>query len=375
MKNFLRLLLFPIAALLLAGIANAGPTGGTTPPPRLTIELRDGSRVVGQSVDDQLKFHSTLLGDLKLAVKDLRAIECLNTNSAKLTTASGDVLTGWFANAALRVNAGFGKVELAVNSIRRLTVAVVPPPGKLPTGLVALWSGEGDGHDSVGGNDAILTDITFAEGKVGQAFSFNGRSAWLKIPDNPVLDVGAGEGFTVTAWIKPTRVNGIYSGVEWCDYLCAFELGQTPSDYGALVASIFDSDRNNHFLRSGAGTLVPNVFQHIAVTFDKASGVGVLYVNGTGVAQSIFGNIVPLTKGGLQIGFRPGNPGDWTYNRFFGGLMDEIGIYNRALSASEIQAVCLEQNHGDPLPKPPVTTSRPMLFNGRFSEGSDAISQ
>ena len=35
------------------------------PPPRLTVEVRDGSRVVGTSVEEKLKFHSALLGDLK----------------------------------------------------------------------------------------------------------------------------------------------------------------------------------------------------------------------------------------------------------------------------------------------------------------------
>jgi hypothetical protein len=369
MKNPLGCLMLSITTLLLVGIATAEPAGDN-PPPRLTIELRDGSRVVGQSVDDQFKFDSALLGTLKLAVKNIRAIECVSTNSAKLTTASGDLLTGWFDSEMLRVKTGFGKVELAVNSIRHIAIAATRAPGKLPPGLVALWSAEGDGHDSVGGNDATLTDITFAEGKVGQAFSFNGTSSWIKIPDSPALDVGTGEGFTVTAWIKPSRVDGIYIGIEWSDYLCAFQLGNTPGDQGGIVSSIFDSGRNNHFLRSRFETLVPNTFQHIAVTFDKASGNGTLYVNGNVVAQSYFGSIVPLTKGGLRIGFRPSNPGDWSYNRFFVGLMDEIAIYNRALSASEIQAVCTEQNLGEPLPKPPTAGNPGSPFNGRFPEAN-----
>ena len=60
---------------------------------------------------------------------------------------------------------------------RRLTVAVVPPPGKLPTGLVALWSGEGNANDSVGGNNGTLTgSATFGPGKVGQGFVFDGNN-------------------------------------------------------------------------------------------------------------------------------------------------------------------------------------------------------
>jgi hypothetical protein len=46
----------------------ASPPADTNPPPRLTVELRDGSRVIGTSVDKNFKFRSALLGDLKLGV-------------------------------------------------------------------------------------------------------------------------------------------------------------------------------------------------------------------------------------------------------------------------------------------------------------------
>ena len=224
-----------------------------------------------------------------------------------------------------------------------------------------------------GQQPGVLTDISFADGKVGQAFSFNGTSSYISIPENSALDVGTGEGFTVMAWIKPAKVNGIYNVIEWSDYLCAFEIGQTPADQGVLLASVFDSDRNNHFLHSATETIVANVFQHIALTYNKASGVGILYVNGTIVAQSQLGSYIPLTKGGLRIGYRPSNPGDWTYNRFFCGLMDEIAIYNRVLSHSEIREVSTEQNNGEPLPSPPMHSPMPYrnAYPSRISSGGD----
>jgi len=58
------------------------------------------------------KFHSALLGDLNLAVKDINSVECVSSNSAKLTTAKGDTLTVWFVNSEFGVKTGFGKVEL-----------------------------------------------------------------------------------------------------------------------------------------------------------------------------------------------------------------------------------------------------------------------
>jgi hypothetical protein len=75
-----------------------------------------------------------------------------------------------------------------------------------------------------------------------------------------------------------------------------------------------------------------------------------------------------LTKGGLRIGFRPGVSGQWSYNRFFTGLMDEIAIYNRVLSTAEIREICTEQNNGEQLPPPPAVSDI-THFNERFGGG------
>jgi len=91
--------------------------------PHLTIELRDGSRVVGQSVDSQIQLHSALLGDLKLPVGEICAIEFTETNCAKLTAANGDVLMVQVAETEIPVRTSFGKVELAVAAIRSLRVS------------------------------------------------------------------------------------------------------------------------------------------------------------------------------------------------------------------------------------------------------------
>jgi hypothetical protein len=347
----------------------AAPPTAAEPGRRMNIELRDGSRVVGQSVDETLKFQSQLLGGLKLNLKELRSIDCLTTNSATLTTTNGDTLAVWFAGSELRVSTKFGKVELPVKLIRRVQISPTGPVGQLPSGLVSLWSGEGDGNDSAGSNPATLTDISFADGKVGQAFSFNGTSSHFEIPESPALNVGEGEGLTISAWIKPSDVNGLHPILEWQPGGVQFWIGQNPGSQGVLCGYFMDNsgaDNNeNHYVQipSPRGTLVANTWQHIAVTYSKNSGVIGLYVNGTMVSQRQWGSYVPLTKGRISS-FRPSNPGDWTYNRFFAGLMDELAIYNRALSASEIQAICTEQNHGEPLP-----TLRTFPSNGRFYPG------
>jgi len=366
MRAFLRLFLacgvlgFCFNPLRAAPVATNQPVGF-----RLIIELQDGSRIIGQSGDDTFQFRSDVLGEMKLPLERIRSITCRpKTNSIQLATANGDTLTAQFAIRVLRVETAFGNFKLPVDLIQHLTVSPTGKPGQMRPGLVALWSGEGDGNDSAGGNPATLMgDVSFAEGKVGQAFSLNGFNSCLRIPFNPSLNVGESDGLTITAWIKPSDVSGFHPIIEWNPSATMpgvigvqLWIGHRPDSQGVLQANIVDADSGHHFLVSPPGVVVNGRFQHAAVTYDKTSGIGVLYLNGAVMAQAQWGSFVPLTRGDLWISRRPtDHPGDWTYNKFFAGLLDELAIYNRALPASEIQTICAEENNGEPLPPPART--------------------
>ncbi|HZL14083.1 MAG TPA: LamG domain-containing protein [Verrucomicrobiae bacterium] len=363
MKTIQALGFVSLLFLLPVHSVDASPAETNAPDYRLTVDLRDGSRVIGESGSDHLKFHSALLGDLKLWVKDIRSVECVSSNSAKLMTTGGDTLMVWFADSEVTAKTSFGKVELSVDSIRKITVSAGGAAGARRPGLVALWSGEDNGKDSIGGNDAELTDMDFADGQVGRAFSLNGFGSWMKIPASPSLDVGNGDGLTISAWIKPSNVNSFHPILEWevtkQKNAVSFWIGHLPQDHGVLFGNIGDDQGNTHSLCSTPGAVVSGQFQHIAMTYDKISGIGRLFVNGYVVAQENLGVFTPQTTDDLFISRRPADqPGDWTYNTFFGGLLDEVAIYNRALSMEEIQRVSREDNHGEPLP--------PSVFSGRM---------
>jgi Concanavalin A-like lectin/glucanases superfamily len=243
---------------------------------------------------------------------------------------TGLVIGGWF---------GYSKIKIR----------------KLPPGLVAMWSGEGNGGDTAGGNKMELTDISFAEGKTGKAFSFNGTTSTIKIPASRSLDIGAGDGFTIMAWIKPTRVDGLHPMFQWTDSApLIIGIGVGPNENGVLASTITDVS-GGRYVNSNPDVLASGVFQHIALTYDKASGVGTWYLNGVIVGRRQLSGMVE-TKGDLLISRHETNPGNSTFNRLYAGLMDEIAVYNRALSASEIQAICAEQNHGEPLTLPTPST-------------------
>jgi hypothetical protein len=77
--------------------------------------------------------------------------------------------------------------------------------------------------------------------------------------------------------------------------------------------------------------ITPGVFQHVALTYDKTTGDAKLYRNGTVVAARNVGSPALQTSMDLFWGlaYRGGTP--WRYR----GLMDEITLYNRSLSADE----------------------------------------
>jgi len=77
---------------------------------------------------------------------------------------------------------------------------------KRPTGLTRALT---TAYDRVGPNDGTLTNGPVRTGGfAGRAVSFDGNNDYVDVPDHDSLDFGAGEDFSVQAWIKPTDVSG-----------------------------------------------------------------------------------------------------------------------------------------------------------------------
>ncbi len=246
------------------------------------------------------------------------------------------------------------------NATLTVTAPVCDPP---PTNLVGWFAGEGNALDNIGGNiGSPIGSLAYVPGKVGQAFSFDGSTAGVSFPASSNLNVGAGSGLTIECWIKPNNLstrealvewnNGAASGVTWGVHFWMSETfgGSGP---GCLYGNVVDSGAT-HLINTAPGVLQLNVFQHVAFTYDKASGNAVLYLNGAVVASQSLGTLNPLTTYGLYLGERPSEGAASRFN----GVMDEVGIYNRALAGAEIQAIYAAQSLGK-CPAPPQVTVQP----------------
>jgi len=316
----------------------------TNPPPRLTFELRDGSRVVGTSVGDSFKFHSALLGDLKLAVKDIRSVDCTATNVAKLTTSNGDTLTVEFAGTIPGLKTSFGEIKLSTDSVRRLSVSSTSPSSQRE-GLVALWSGENEGRDSVGGHDAqVSPGIKILPGQAGESFSFDGRANNMMVPDAPDLNFGAGQDFSIEAWIQPLPPPPFATD----DIMSIVDKRVTPNStrchgyefnlyQGRVHCRLSDSLENNgNHWGPLEGDLRDGRFHHLVLSVKRDSTTGgKIFVDG-----KVVSTFDPTSVPGDLTSSEPvhiGNHPDPNYHCYFKGLIREIAIYRRALSEDEVR--------------------------------------
>ena len=204
-----------------------------------------------------------------------------------------------------------------------------------PSGLTSWWPGDGNANDIVNGNPGTLQGgATFAPGKVGQAFSFNGGVDAVRVPASASLNV---QSLTIDAWVFPKTISGLpgMPVVEWNNNEDSFGvhlwLWGTSED---IFANLVTTNNSSNTI-SANKKITLDTWNHIALTYDKNTGEAILYVNGGQVAQTNFGPLNLQTSYPLFIGRRPAGGND----RSFYGFIDEVEIYNRALSADEILAI------------------------------------
>ena len=308
---------------------------------RLVVELRDGSRMIGSSEEAQFAFQSDILGEVKLPLEKIRLVESVGrTNLVKVTTSGGDSLTARFAMENIRVGTSFGEVKLPVSLIKSVRVSLCGKAGRPLNGLLGLWSGEGNAADSVSGNDGVLRNVSFSDGVIGQAFTFApnsfpyGTYTGVQIPDRP--DYALTQALTIEGWVRP-RGDG---------YMIFFR-----GDHRPGLDPYCLSMQANHDLRfqicdqdGDTASVDANIpyaeWTHVAATLDGNSGWMSLYTNGVLAAQTTtsvrpFGPLLADQFPGIGIG----NVNDGGNNFPFVGDLDEMSLYDRALSGEEVKAI------------------------------------
>jgi hypothetical protein len=221
--------------------------------------------------------------------------------------------------------------------------AIAADPTNCIPGMTTWWRLNGNGSDSLGGFQlTLINGPAFTAGQVGQGLLLDGIDDYALTPAAAALDIGAASGMTIEMWIKPSNAAKVAAAIlEWnTGNDIGVHLSTSTGATRDLFANLLDTSGNSHQLSSGANTLVDNVFQHIAVTYDKTTGMGRMYINGNQVASANLGVFTPQTSYPLSVGVRPG-PGGLFDHIYFPGVIDEISLYDRPLSQVEIQNIVL----------------------------------
>lgn len=191
--------------------------------------------------------------------------------------------------------------------------------------MVSWWGGDGNPNDIVGTNHGTLVgDTTYAPGMVGQAFSLDGVNDLVSIPYSATLDLQGG--FTVDAWVRP---HGMGSGAVIAGQAYGSQLVMLPD--GRVSISFHDGA--NWVATTSSSTLPLDVWSHVAGTLDSTGDVMTMYINGQPDAFVSTAALPAANPNNLEIG------GFVCCGAFFSGLIDEVEIFNRALSAEEIAAI------------------------------------
>ncbi|MBI3853733.1 MAG: DUF642 domain-containing protein, partial [Verrucomicrobia bacterium] len=247
-----------------------------------------------------------------------------------------------------------------------------PPPTCVPTpaGLVNWWPGESNATDVVGGvNGTLNGGLGFAAGEVGQTFSFDGVDDYVSF-GNTTGNFGTND-FSIEFWIKTTSTRMESTIEKWasCSFSSFWEIRMRGAGaWGAAgrLEMAMVSDAAGHDVNSILCNRAINdgIFHHVAVV-RQATNLsfyidGAFDVQGSTAGITILNNAANLTAGrSVCVGV------DGTSS--FTGQMDEISIYNRALTLAEIQSIYNAASAGKcPLPPPPP----PPPAIGPFINGS-----
>jgi len=216
-------------------------------------------------------------------------------------------------------------------------------PSSYCSGTVGCWNFNNDFADDSGNNfhGKESGGVSFVPGVDGQAANFNIATDWVEVNHNAKLNFGSTGSFTVGAWIKSRSINsmgrifcketGVPAGAGW-GYSCYSE-----ATNNRLRCSLRDGDIGNQAFTFNDIQPFDNKWHHIVYVVDRSVNQAYAYMDGIKSSFAWDLSIGPLgpidnidNNGHLNFGRASQGAG------YFDGFIDEIRIYDRALTDSEI---------------------------------------
>jgi len=224
--------------------------------------------------------------------------------------------------------------------------------GAPTSGLVGYWNldessgptandSSGNGNDGTWENSPTYT----ASGKINGALTFNGTNQYVNIANPSNFSFERTQPFSITAWINPAPSGG-------GDFAVVGKVA-SGTGYGMIVPggtfcnnsggpnSCVEFDLNGYGgmrVWSGIATITAGIWQHIAVTYDGSSNRSGMHIYINGVDQTVSSDTGSTLSASI-LNSAPLMIGSYQGYDYFDGTIDDVRVYNRALNASEVQAL------------------------------------
>ena len=216
------------------------------------------------------------------------------------------------------------------------------PPCELPQGIVSWWQAEGDTSDAIGPNSGTLIgDVSYAPGKVGQAFSLDGSGDFVTF-GNEVGNFGTND-FSIELWLRTSdssTIQSLLSKRSRCGFASFFDVSIGDGNarkYGVVfVALTQNASGANRNVVVSTTRVDDGDFHHVAVV--REGPAAFVYVDGILEDSNSSSGITLISNSAdFSAGSSPcvGTSG----RRHFNGDVDELSVYSRALAPEEIEAI------------------------------------
>jgi Tfp pilus assembly protein PilV len=201
--------------------------------------------------------------------------------------------------------------------------------------LAANWqfdegSGSTAADDENSNNGTLIGSPAWQTGSNGSGHSlnFNGSNQYMTAPDNSTLDISGP--ITISAWAKTATLSQNHVIVsKKCD---SSTNGFSFSEFYSQLEFEYGSKGAGSYAYSSSGVLSANTWQHVVVTFD---GTNIkFYVNGVDAGSSVVTpTSVQPNSSTLYVGAYPCG------GYYFNGNLDNVRVFSRALSSTEVASL------------------------------------